>query len=372
MIADDASAPKADAPPSVAMRERLNQRLRHVLDLHLDPRGGSEFWLERQRGAGFDFRREIRDMSDLPRLGTMTPDALGSRCLSHFVPRSLHGTRRDWILAQTGGTTGRPAWTAYRSDEFDEAFVAPFLSAAAHVGFPRGLPWLYVGPSGPHIIGRAAIALARGTQSGEPFMVDFDPRWAKKLPPDSFAAQRYVEHVVAQALDVLAREQVGVLFTTPPLLEALAARMGDAARDQIRGVHYGGMRVAPDLLNAAQTEWFPRAVHLSGYGNTLFGCCLELTASPGRTPAYFPWGERLCFSVHPIDRGKEAAPQLPPSRGRVAFTRLDETMLLVNMLERDEAALVQCPSEAPAGFALPGLHDPGPTREATPVAAGLY
>ncbi|MCK6484938.1 MAG: hypothetical protein HUU22_11165 [Phycisphaerae bacterium] len=372
MISDGAASQNAELPPSTAMRERLNERMRRVLELPLDPHGGSEYWLERQRAAGFDFRREIRDVSDLSRLGTMTPDALAARPLSYFVPRSLHATRRDWILAQTGGTTGRPAWSAYLRDEFEEAFVVPFLTAAAHVGFPRGEPWLYVGPSGPHIIGRAAVALARGMDSGDPFMVDFDPRWAKKLPPDSFAAQRYLEHVVAQSLDVLTREPVGVLFTTPPLLAALAARMNDAARGQIRGVHYGGMRVAPALLRQAQVEWFPGAVHLSGYGNTLFGCCLELITSPGRTPTYFPWGERLWFTVQPGSQDGEIAPNMLPPRGRVAFTRLDETMLIINMLERDEASLVNCPAEAPAGFGLPGLHDPGPLADAALVAAGLY
>ena len=35
---------------------------------------------------------------------------------------------------------------------------------------------------------------------------------------------RYLDHVTSQALDVLRREDVGVLFTTPPALAALARR----------------------------------------------------------------------------------------------------------------------------------------------------
>ena len=57
----------------------------------------------------------------------------------------------------------------------------------------------------------------------DPFSVDFDPRWAKKLADGSLARRRYLDHVTAQALDVLEREEVGVLFTTPPALAALAA-----------------------------------------------------------------------------------------------------------------------------------------------------
>ena len=36
----------------------------------------------------------------------------------------------------------------------------PFVAAAARVHFPRELNWLFIGPSGPHIIGKAARACA--------------------------------------------------------------------------------------------------------------------------------------------------------------------------------------------------------------------
>ena len=120
---------------------------------------------------------------------------------------------------------------------------------AAATGFPAGRPWLWVGPSGPHVIGKAVRELARQTGSMDPFSVDFDPRWAKRLADGSLARQRYLDHVTDQALDVLAREEVGVLFTTPPALAALAERMTDRQREAIRGVHYGGMSMTPEAVN---------------------------------------------------------------------------------------------------------------------------
>lgn len=357
-----------------AVQDDVIARLRRVLRVHFDPCGGSSYWLDRQRELGFDVVEEIREPADLRRLGVMQPSDLADRPLLDFVPRRLHATRHEWVVAQTGGTTGKPVWTAYRWDEFADAFVRPFEVAAEHVGFPHGENWLYVGPSGPHVIGRAAAQLARCLGSPEPFTVDFDPRWAKKLPDGSFAQRRYLEHVIEQALDVMASQHVGVLFTTPKVLGQLARRMSPEHRKRIRGVHYGGMALGADELAEFQQRWFPKAVHLSGYGNTLFGCCLELNVSPGRPLDYFPFGSRLLLGVLDGDVGVDAARIAAPGhRGRLAFTRLDETVLLVNVVERDEAESLAPPSTAPVGFSLPGVRNPAPLATSTPQASvGLY
>lgn len=345
--------------------DRVDARLREILALHLDPRDGSAYWLDRQPALNFDIRREIRSVSDLYRLGPMAPAALAQRPLLDFIPRALHAHRNDWILAQTGGATGRPVWTVYSAQEFEAAFVAPFAAAAAHVGFPRGGLWLYAGPSGPHIIARAARRLARTCGAPEPFSVDFDPRWARKMPAGSFGAQRYLQHVVDQAFAIIASQEISVLFTTPPLLAALAPRMTPAQRERIRGIHYGGTHLSAAALSDFQTRWFPQAVHLSGYGNTLFGCCLELDIAPGRVPAYFPYGDRLILT---------AAPGAAADAARVplCFSRLDATMLLLNVEERDSAELVPPPAGAPAGFNIAGARDVGPDAGTQLPAVGLY
>ncbi len=358
-----------DSRMMTPITKAVADRLQRVVALHFDPELGTPYWLDRAGSLGLDPLRDIRTAEDLVRLGDMTPDDLWGRPLAEFVPRAFHSALKSFVLGQTGGTTGGGTWTAYREDEFHEAFVRPFAVAAGHVGFPRGAQWLYVGPSGPHIIGKVAVHLAHSVGSGDPFSVDFDARWAKKLTEGSFARDRYTQHVVDQAVAVVRTQEIGVLFTTPVVLARLAARMTADQRERIRGVHYGGMAISPQELERFQLELFPNAVHLSGYGNTLFGCCLELTCLPGRPLDYHPYGSRLLLEVV-NDRGE---PVPDGEVGTVRFTRLDESMLLVRMRERDVASRIAVPESAPNGFALPGVRNPGMSVSAAPsMSLGLY
>jgi hypothetical protein len=194
----------------------------------------------------------------------------------------------------------------------------------------------------------------------DPFSVDFDPRWAKRLAPGSLAQQRYLDHVTTQAIDVLEREEIGVIFTTPPALAALAKRMTERQREIISGVHYGGLSLKPETVNDFR-EMFPNAVHLAGYGNTLFGVVMEMVDRTRTAMDYFPLSERVLFDV--VGAGKEWPVESlgQGNRGQVMFHRLDESALLVNVMERDEAELIPVSPEARllAGFSL-GLRNPGP------------
>ena len=339
-----------------------DDRLRAVLALHLHPAHGSAYWLRRQEEMGYDLRDRVRCVADLWRLGPTPTDDLRRHPVRDFIPRVFHGLMHRFVTAETAGTSGAPCATAYREDEFEAAFVTPFLRAAEACHFPRGLPWLWVGPSGPHVIGKAVRELARRTGSLDPFSVDFDPRWAKRLADGSLARRRYLDHVTAQALDVLAREEVGVLFTTPPTLAALGERMTDRQREAIAGVHYGGLSIAPESVNEFRAI-FPRAVHLAGYGNTLFGVVMEVADGERSALDYFPLGDRAVFEIVREPVGWDGPPERvePGERGRMLFHRLDESCLLVNVLERDEAGRVPPSPEARAlGGTADGLRDPRP------------
>ncbi|MFQ5489675.1 MAG: hypothetical protein ACE5GE_03035 [Phycisphaerae bacterium] len=343
----------------------VQTRLGQVLEVHFDPRWGTPYWLERAARFDFDPRKEIRAVEDLHRLGTMDPEVLADRPLVDFLPRSMLEKHSELIVAQTGGTLGRPVWTAYSDAEFHEAFVEPFVVAARHVGFPTGSPWLYVGPSGPHIIARAADAIARATGSMSPFMVDFDAGWARKMAPGSFAADRYLRHVVDQALAVVRTQPIGVIFSTPIVIRALSEAMAPDDRERIGGIHYGGMALGAEELARLQTLVFPKAVHLSGYGNTLFGCCLELNVAVGRRLRYYPHGHRLVFGVTAQDGADQPSIEYGPTgkRGRLVFSRLDPTVLLLNVRERDAVRICEPPPDAPAVFGQPGLDSPAPMNE---------
>ncbi len=162
--------------------ETRSERLRRGLAVHFDPREGSAFWLARAAALGIDVRRDIRDVADLAALGEMSPADLRGRPLLDLIPKRFHGRLDQFIVGQTGGATGEGVWTAYRVDEFEEAFIVPFVDAARYVGFPCGGSWLYIGPSGPHVIGKVVRHLANALGSMDPFSVDFDPRWARTLP----------------------------------------------------------------------------------------------------------------------------------------------------------------------------------------------
>jgi thienamycin biosynthesis protein ThnN len=350
-------------------------RLRHLLDLHFHPEHGSRYWLLRQEELGRQVCDRVRRLDDLWLLGPGSLDDLRRFSVLDFIPRALHKQQHRFIIGETAGTSGQPRATAYRDDEFQAAFIDPFLTVAKATGFPHGEPWLWVGPSGPHIIGKVVRELARQTGCLDPFSIDFDPRWAKRLAPGSLAQQRYLDHVTAQALDVLEREEIGVLFITPPALAALTRKLTDRQRERIHGIHYGGMSMTPETVNDFRVA-FPRAVHLSGYGNTLFGVLMEVEDKPRRALNYYPLGQRL--SVHVVAATEEAGawpPTLLPrgEAGRVLFHRLDESCLLVGVIERDESERV-APSEAAIALgAADGLSNPRPPRELKEkLQVGLY
>jgi hypothetical protein len=360
--------------------EGRDERLRELLALHFHPEYGSEYWLRRQEALGWDVRDQVRTREDLWLLGPTPLADLRRFPLRSFIPRAWHSQAPRFTLGETAGTSGAPLMTAYRDDEFQAAFIDPFLPVAQATGFPQGEPWLWVGPSGPHIIGKVVRELARQTGSMDPFSVDFDPRWAKKLAEGSLARRRYLEHVTSQALDVLRREEVGVLFITPPALAALTEKLSDRQREAIHGIHYGGMSLTAEMVNDFRAA-YPHAVHLAGYGNTLFGVVMELADTPRQHIDYFPLGERMDFHIVEWSGDEETTSAVwPPRRvehgqvGRVLFHRLDESCLLIGVVERDEAERIAASAEARAlGGCAEGLRNPRPPQPlAGRLQLGLY
>lgn len=338
--------------------------LREVLSVHFDPNWGTPFWLERLGALDVNPTAPDICIEDLPRFGPMPMAALARRPVEDFVPRRFHPVLHRFVNAETGGTTGPPKRTVFRDDEFHAAFVTPFVAAASAMGFPHRCHWLYIGPSGPHIVGKGARACASALQAMDPFSVDFDPRWFRKLPPDSVSRERYLAHVLRQALDILETQAIGVLFSTPPVLEALAEQLNPDTRGRIRGVHTGGIAAAPRFWTRV-SAWFPNAAVLGGYGNTLAGVCPQVAWEPGALPVYFAHGKRLHFRL--IDIGANG-------RGTVVFSRLDESMFLPNVIERDEASFAPLPAlPGLEGFSQFGLSDPRPAAHlGEGVLQGLY
>src|SRR5262249_61508272 len=99
---------------------------------------------------------------------------------------------------------------------------------------------------------------------------------------------------------------------------------------------YGGMSLTAEAVNRFR-DAYPRAVHLAGYGNTLFGVVMEVADVPRRSIDYFPLSERVLFEVVDWPADEDASGDWPPRRlergqsGRVLFHRLAESCLLVSV-----------------------------------------
>lgn len=333
---------------------------RDIVRLHCDPVVGAPYWIETARRLGIDAERDLQSREDLQRFGWMDEEALRTRPVTDFIPASVRRESTEFILCETSGFLGTPKATAFTPAEFGSAFLRPFIEMAEHAGFPVAGRWLFIGPGGPHPIGRAAVALARRLSGFDPHTLDFDPRWFGRLEAGGFARERYLEHLLRQAETLLRREPIEILFATPAVLERLADRMTEGERERIRGIHYGGQPVTPQRREKLEGGAFPHAAHLAGYGNSLFGVCLEWKGGAGPTPRYFPRGDRLRLRVVRTGEPREAAPLDCPlvpygERGRVCFDRFDRTTMILNMRERDEAVRIA----PPVGGAALGLRSDG-------------
>jgi len=311
-----------------------------ILDLHFDKQKGTPYWLDLLEKKGLK-RSDFHTSADFFKLGAMDVEQLRTRPIEDFIPASLLGRQSEMILSETGGTTGDPCRRVYLPEEFKTAFVDPWLKTAIRFNFPKGGRWLFIGPSGPHIIAQAARAFARGSESLEPFSIDCDVRWIKQQHAGSMGHLLYMDHLFIQALNIIKQQRISVLFTTPPLLLGLAERMSSTQREEIRGIHTGGM-AQDNKTSLKLKELFPAAVIIPGYGNSLFGVAFEKEQKPGVSSTFFVCDPALHLKLIPLPQKETERARLTETveigqRGRVLFHRFDKSFLIINLLERDTA-----------------------------------
>ncbi len=314
------------------------QLIQTILAIHFDPEKGTPYWLEQEQKRSLDARKQIRTCADFHLLGPMRLDQLRSRPITDFIPAALLPELPKMILSETGGTTGTPCRRVFTPKEFNHAFIRPWLYAVAKRNFPVKGRWLFVGPGGPHIIGQAARHMARAVESLEPFSVDCDVRWFRRQHQPSLGFTLYLEHVLDQAMNIIASQNIDVLFTTPILLSALAEQMNSRQRLQIRGIHTGGM-VQTKEMTASLHHHFPNAVILPGYGNSLFGVTFEQEEpAPDQNSVFTMDDPALWLQLVPTASDDDIdlqTVQQAGETGRVVLHRLDPSFLLINLMERD-------------------------------------
>ncbi len=326
------------------------EKRRAIIALHTDPVQGSPFWIEYFKRHRLSVEGIADDPFSAPLMDT---EALRQRPIEDFIPRKLLAQNPYLITGETSGFSGKPIHTVFSEEEFHKGFVETFLSMAEETGFPVRAKWFWIGPSGPHVIGKAVRAILRAVGGMDPFAIDFDPRWFRKTTDGSLSQERYFKHIEEQIFDVLDQQTVDVLFATPPVVQMLAEKMQAGKRAAIRGVHYGGMSMGCEQYTAFR-EAFPNAVHLSGYGNSLFGVFIE-EAFDQNGIHFRVDSERVAIDIVKHENGR-AIPVGIGDEGTVMFSRFDETFMILNMLERDIATKTAS-----------GLRDPHPPQAAQKI-----
>jgi phenylacetate-coenzyme A ligase PaaK-like adenylate-forming protein len=335
---------------------------------HFTPETGSAFWLRRARSLDFDPVADVRTFDDL-RLFPNVVDEFRAVRVEDLIPRGLTGA--DRVIAgvyESGGTTGLPK----RFVMFDRWMEFALSWDEAHYAELGQANVLAVAPSGPHMFGEFARRRAR-RHDGVLFSIDLDPRWIKKLIErgDPEESERYVEHLVDQAAHILATQTVGILITTPPLLERLIRRddLVETIRKNVRYICWSGAHMDADTREILREEVLP-GIPLKGlYGSTtILGMSRERdTERADGLAAFDPPSPYISFRVVDPETGEDV-----PSgeRGQVVMNHLTKYALMPNNLERDHALKI----EPPAGWFGCSVADVGPvaTFDDHTVIEGVY
>jgi phenylacetate-coenzyme A ligase PaaK-like adenylate-forming protein len=329
-----------------------------AMQWHFSPDTGSPYWLARAESLEFDPRADVRDFEDLSLFANVTDELRDVRA-EDLIPRG-YGRHPDVVgVFESGGTTGAPKRIVMLRDWWDRMLAWQVAQLEAH-GVPRDRNWLVLIPSGPHMAGemmrRQATALG-----GMRFTIDMDPRWVKKLIAAGKAdeADAYAEHLIDQAAFVLQTQDVGVLMSTPPLLERLARRedLVELVCRNVQAIEWGGAHMDADTRQLYRTEVFPGLMLHGGYGSTMvLGGAPERLHLTDEDPCIFdPFSPYVTFSVVDPGTGRRVA---YGERGQVVMNHVSKSFLLPNNLERDLATRIR----PPAGHVGDSVGDVSPVQ----------
>jgi phenylacetate-coenzyme A ligase PaaK-like adenylate-forming protein len=335
------TTPTATATPDQVRQARaqLDAQVRDIVAWHFDPDKGTPFWLERVKTLGFDPRKEVQGFDDLKKLGFFEDEWLRGGPVRRWVPKGLQ--HKPIYVFETGGTTGIPKSRTV-VDDFRIDYEM-FSATLPEKFFPKGSNWLMLGPSGPRRL-RLAVEHLCQYRGGICFCVDLDPRWVVKLIKKGWMdhLKAYQEHVIDQAVTVLsAGHDIKCMFTTPKLLDALAARLeqdgSSIAQAGITGIFCGGTEMTSQWIRFAIEELLGPNVYIAPtYGNTLMGlAAAEMpTASQNYKIAYYAPQPRAVVQVVDFDDYDKVVEYGHP--GRVMLTTLTKEFFVPRFMERDE------------------------------------
>lgn len=314
------------------MTETLDAHVRAMVAWHFSPETGAPYWVHWAQQTGFD-PGDVRGFEDLKLLPRFDVSVLREDP-GQLAPRAYRD--RPAYVFETGGTTGAPAQRlSWEDHALDYKELAAQLDDEA---FPRGADWLMLGPTGPRRL-RHGIEILAHERGGRCYMLDLDPRWAKRLERghDVDGLRAYKEHIIDQAVTLLTHREVQCLFSTPALLEALGERV-ELADHGVRGVFCGGTSMGPQTMRFLSEEIVgPSVTILPTYGNTLMGLAMATppSAESGWSNTYYAPEPRAVLRVVNPDDPDELVDY--DAWGRVELTTMTHEFFAPRMLERDEA-----------------------------------
>jgi phenylacetate-coenzyme A ligase PaaK-like adenylate-forming protein len=344
--------------------------VRAAMEWHFNPETGCAYWLDRANTLDFDPRTDVKTHDDLQLFPYVAGELRDVRA-EDLIPRGYGATPDVIGFYESGGTTGAPKRIVLMRDWMDRMVAWSNAHLDTH-GVPRGVNWLGVVPSGPHVVGELFRAHAT-THGSYAFSIDLDPRWVKKLISAGRTqdARAYADHLIDQAADVLRTQDVGLLTITPPLLERLSERDDLVAlvNEKVQAIRWGGTQIDADSRRMYKTEVFPNTVLCGEYGSTMIiGVAGERPGLPDDTPCTFdPFSPYVTFSVvdpqtrQPVPYGE---------RGQVLVNHISKSFLLPNNLERDLATRMR-PADGQVGDSVADIA-PVATFENEVVIEGVY
>jgi phenylacetate-coenzyme A ligase PaaK-like adenylate-forming protein len=311
---------------------------------HFSPQTGSRYWLRRAKTLDFDPRRDVHTFADL-KLFPNVVNEMREVQIEDLIPQGYDSPDQLFGVFESGGTTGPPKRVVCMAD-----WLARWLTFGTRSlderGCPPGLNWLVLLPTGPHMAGHGAREQARA-RGGIVFTIDMDPRWVKRCIAEGRVseADRYVEHLITQARSLLETQNIGIIITTPPLLERLAKHddLVSLINEKVRVIQWAGAHMDADTRYLFRTEVFPGVGLYGFYASTMvLGGAYERIGLTDDDPCVFdPFSPYLSFSVINPETGDEVG---YGERGQVVMNHISKGMLAPNNLERDMAVRVKPPA----------------------------
>ena len=357
-----------DAPPGTHLDP--DEYVRAAMRWHFGEETGSTFWLSRKDSLGFDPVRDVRGFADLASFPNVAEELRDVRA-EDLIPRGYAGAAQVIGVFESGGTTGAPKRVVFLDDWVEREMAWQYASCTAY-GIRPGMNWLALAPTGPHMIGDYLGRTAARFGSIR-YAVDMDPRWVKRLLRDGKAeeAEAYTEHLVSQAGDLLRSQNIGVIATTPPMLERLSRydELVELINRKVEVVLWAGAHLDADSRHLFRTEVFPTIALYGLYGNTM-----TLGASPERLGG----DDDLCvfdanspFVSYSVVDPETREPVPYGERGQIVTSHVSKSALLPNNAERDEGTRIK----PPAGGAGDSVADVAPLKalvDAGAITVGVY